>query len=92
MIDDQVPFWKVSTSAAVSRIGEETVLLHLGTGTYFGLDPVGSRVWRGLEDARSVAEICADIAAEFGEPVDRVSDDVDVFLRTLSEYCLIERR
>jgi hypothetical protein len=92
MIDRTAGPWTASKDAAVSRVGEETVLLHLRTGTYFGLDPVGSRVWRGLEDARAVADICADIAAEFGAEPDQVREDVDIFLRDLAEHQLIERR
>jgi len=27
------------------RVGEDTVILDLASGTYFGLDPVGARIW-----------------------------------------------
>ena len=34
------------------EVGGEAVLLHLGSEQYFGLDPVGTRIWQLLgEDA-----------------------------------------
>ena len=39
-----------SREAVESRVGEETVLLHLKSGTYFGIDAVGTRIWALLKD------------------------------------------
>lgn len=30
-------------------LGGEAAILHLTTGTYYGLDPVGARIWTLLE-------------------------------------------
>ena len=30
-------------------VGDEAVLLQLDSGVYYGLDPVGSRIWELLE-------------------------------------------
>jgi hypothetical protein len=29
-----------------SQLGDETVILHLEDGVYYGLDPVGTSIWR----------------------------------------------
>ena len=81
---------KVSTRAAASRVGKETILLHLDTGTYFGLDELGSAIWRKLQDGQSPREICASIAESYGEPIERVEEDARAFLAKLSEHDLLE--
>ena len=37
-------------------VGEETVLLDLATGMYFGLDGVGKLVWESVSDGLTLAE------------------------------------
>jgi hypothetical protein len=39
-------------------VGDETVILDLATGTYFGLDPVGARIWQLMGEGKTLAEIC----------------------------------
>lgn len=83
--------WSISGSAAASKVGDETVLLHLGSGTYFGLDPLGTKIWQGLEAGKQPRAQCSDIAEEFGEPLDRVEKDVRTFLEELAVQALIEQ-
>jgi hypothetical protein len=39
-------------------VGTETVILDLASGTYFGLDPIGARIWELLGEGRTLAEVC----------------------------------
>ena len=55
-----------SEDAVEARVGDETVLLQRQRGTYYSLDPMGTRVWTLLKDGRSALEICALLAEEFG--------------------------
>jgi Coenzyme PQQ synthesis protein D (PqqD) len=48
-----------------SKLGDKVVILNLESGVYFGLDPVGARVWELIQDAKSVTEIRDAILAEF---------------------------
>ncbi len=81
---------QISPRAATSRVGEEMVLLHLDTGTYFGLDEVGTMIWGGLQEGQSPREICQRVAASYGEPPERVEEDVHAFLAKLSEHGLLD--
>ena len=36
-------------------VGEETVILHLESGIYFGLDPVGARAWQLIQAGKSLS-------------------------------------
>jgi len=46
-------------------VGDETVLLDLSSGIYFGLDGVGKRIWESVADGLSLGETAAVIATEF---------------------------
>jgi hypothetical protein len=84
--------WRIAGSAAASKVGDETVLLHLESGTYFGLDPLGSRIWQALEAGQQPRAQCRNIAEEYDQPLGRVEDDVRIFLNELAGQDLIERQ
>ncbi len=81
--------WITTPEAAESRVGDEIVILHLKTGTYFGLDPVGALVWRGLKSRLMLRDICAAVANQFDEELGRVEDDVRALLSQLLEHALV---
>ena len=83
----------VATEDAVeSRLGEETVLLHLESGIYFGLDAVGTRVWELLHDGANPQTICDTLRHEFSDAGDSVEADILGFLGQLAEHKLIRAR
>lgn len=47
------------------QVGEETVILNLEGGIYYGLDPVGARMWQLMGEGRALAEICEVMLAEY---------------------------
>lgn len=56
----------VGKPEVISRlVGDEVVLLDLAKGTYFGLDPVGSRIWQLAESGKSLSEICDALLLEY---------------------------
>ncbi len=72
-----------SPDAAESAVGDETVILHLKSGTYFGLDPMGTRIWSMLKQGLSPTEICTRLVEEFGVGLDRIEADVRCFFTDL---------
>ncbi len=46
-------------------LGGEVVILNLETGVYFGLDQVGARIWRLIEDHGALAAVFAALRAEY---------------------------
>jgi hypothetical protein len=79
--------------AMESRLGEETVILHLGSGVYFGLDAVGTLVWEAMAagQADTPASLCAHVRASFSDAPDTVEADVTAFLERLVAHDLIRR-
>jgi hypothetical protein len=64
--------WKVSPEVLSSKIDEEVVLMSIEAGYYFGLEPVGSRIW----------EILSEKPATFDELVTQLMDEYDVDMET----------
>jgi len=72
-----------SVDAVESAVGDETVILHLKSGIYFGLDPMGTRIWAMLKEGVSSAEICKRLTEEFDVSPDVVEADARRFLSEL---------
>ena len=61
----------------ISRVvGNESVLLDLESGMYFGLDGVGKFIWEAIAQGRTLGEIAADIATEYDVDRERAQADV----------------
>lgn len=78
-----------SPDAMESAVGDETVILHLKNGAYYGLDAVGTEIWGLLKQGLDPLTICAKIAADHG--VDRSVVEVDAtrFLTDLQAHDII---
>ena len=76
---------QVSTS-----LEDEAVILHLEKGVYYGLNPVGSRIWNLLQAPRTVRDIRDIILQEFEVEPQRCEDDLLRLLQELSDKGLIE--
>ena len=70
-------------------VGEETVLLNLESGIYFGLDGVGKFIWDSVSDGKSLAETVDSIVAEYKIGEDQATKDVVDFTATLVERGLL---
>ena len=63
----------------------ETVMMSIENGKYFGMDPIGSRIWELIEQPRSVSEVCAILLDEFDVEPEQCERDVGEFLNELME-------
>ena len=72
------------------QVGEETVILDLASGTYFGLDPVGARIWQLLGEGMTLAEVCESILAEYAVSQDEIERDLGDLLAALVDKELIK--
>ena len=83
--------WHLSDDAIANPVGGETVILHLGNGTYYGLDPVGSMLWEGLKAGQPVSKVCDAILEKYDVERETVEQDLRRFLAELAENGLIVR-
>ena len=65
MSPPEVPQITVPDAVLHQQLGEETVLLHLATERYYGLDEVGSRVWQLLQEHQTLDPIVGALLDEY---------------------------
>lgn len=93
-----VPRLDASTRVAAARdqvsveVDGEAVILNLADGVYYGLDPVGARVWGLMEQPCTVAELRDAVVAEWEVDAPTAERDLLVLLAELAERGLVEVR
>jgi hypothetical protein len=73
-------------------VGDETVILNLKDGVYYGLNPVAAVVWRSLSEARKVEELRNILIEEFDVGKDQCTEDLFGLLSQLLSWDLVEIR
>jgi hypothetical protein len=71
------------------QVGEETVILDLSSGTYFGLDPVGARFWQLMSEGKSLGETCDTMLDEYDVAREELERDVMDLTEKLLEQKLV---
>ena len=79
-----------SRSSLSTVVDEETVLLNTDTGRYNCLDPVGSAVWRHLQEPISYARLLGNLLEEYDVTEAECSSDLNTLLEQLRGEHLIE--
>lgn len=66
----------VSDDAVFRELDGESVVLNLETGLYYGLDEVGTRIWRAVDPKASLRIVLESVVAEFN--TDRPAAEADL--------------
>jgi hypothetical protein len=82
----------VAGDVLASELGSEFVMLNLQDGTYYGLDGVGTDIWKLLQKPITVAEICRVLVSEFDVEPDRCRSDVVKLINDLVTRGLVDVR
>ena len=69
--------------------GEGGVLLHMATGQYHGVNPVGLAIWELLDDGATVGEIVERLRDRVEDPPPNLDDEVVQFLTSVHERDLV---
>ena len=72
------------------QVGDETVILDLGSGMYFGLDPVGARIWQLLSEGHQVDAVVSALLGEYDVPEEQLRQDVNGLVSELVSRGLVE--
>jgi len=67
---------RVPDEVLSNRVEEETVLLNLRTGVYYGLDATGTRFFELLRTTGDFAEVRQIMSEEFDVPVQKLEADL----------------
>lgn len=76
----------------VRELHGESVLLHLGSESYFGLDEVGTGMWKALTTTGSIDAAIETLLAEFEVEPQRLRADLEVFVEGLARAGLVNVR
>ena len=78
-----------SPDAVESAVGDETVILHLVNGTYYGLDAVGTRIWELIKQGVPIVDICRTLADDYAVGLATIEDDARRFLTDLEAQGIV---
>jgi hypothetical protein len=81
----------VAASEQVStRLDDETVLLELKKGTYYGLNSVGSVIWELIQQPRSIEAVCSAVLEQYSVDSETCKRDVLRVIEELEGAGLVE--
>ncbi len=66
-----------------AEVDGEVVMLSERAGAYFGLDGVGSDIWRLLAQPRRVSDLCQSLSQRYDADAETLIRDVTSFLEEL---------
>jgi len=72
-----------------TEVDGENVILDLEEGVYYGLNPVGARIWEQIQEPARIGEVATAIAEEYDVSYEQCFDDVVSLLRDLEKENLI---
>jgi len=81
---------RIAPDVIYRDLEDEAVLLDLKTGTYFGLDPMGTRMWHLLEENGSLQLVAQRITEQYDVTADVCERDLREFVERLREKGLVE--
>ncbi len=68
----------------------EAVILNYKSGVYYGLNPVGARIWELIQESRTPREVHEVLLGEYEVDSDRCWNDLVPLLAELRQAGLIE--
>jgi len=71
-------------------LGGEAAILNLKSAVYYGLDPVGARIWNLIQEPKRIKEIYEILLKEYNVEPGRCERDLLALLEKLVEEGLIE--
>jgi PqqD family protein of HPr-rel-A system len=79
----------IPTQVMARQVGDETVILDLASGTYFGLDAMGTRIWQLIGQGQTLAEICTVLLTEYDVSAEELERDLLRLVQELDAQGLI---
>ena len=70
----------------------EAAILDLKSGQYYGLNPIGARIWSLIEKPRSIAELLNTLLTEYDVETSQCEKDVFALVKQMAARGLVEVR
>lgn len=78
------------TEQVSSEIADESVILNLKSGVYYGLNAVGAWIWSQIQEPKTFSYLSEKIVAEYNVAPDQCDRDLLTLLQDLFAAQLIE--
>lgn len=72
-----------------AEIDGDILMMDAHSGDYFGLNQVGSFIWKLVDTPHSVAEVCAAVRSTFAVDAAQCEADIQDFLQQMIEANLL---
>ena len=82
----------VSQDQVSCDLSGESAILNLKAGVYYGLNEVGTRIWKLIQEPKRMGELLDAILEEYEVEPDRCEADIIALLQAFMENGLIEVR
>jgi len=79
-----------SDEVLFQEVGGEAVLLDLASEQYFGLDPVGTRIWQLIGEGQTLQSIGDTLCAEYAAEPERIRSDLVTLVDQLASAGLVK--
>ncbi len=70
----------------------EAVILHLGSGTYFGMNAVGTRIWQLIERHGRLDAVLDELCQEYDASRDELRQDLLELVTRLADARLVDMK
>jgi len=72
------------------EVDGEMVLLDMNSENYFGLDPVGTDIWKAMQEQETLKEVLDTLLEQYDVEEEVLKEDLSSFVKKLLENGLIE--
>lgn len=90
--DDLSPLdgvYRISEAVVSRELDGEAIILNLDSGIYFGLDPVGTRIWQLMSSPGRVSDVLRVLLAEYDVSEEVLRADLGQLITKLIEKGLV---
>ena len=78
-----------SPSVLTAEVDGEVVMMSIEQGRYFGLDDIGSDIWKRIEPPCSFASLIDALAADYEADRATIAADVQILLGRMAEQDVV---
>lgn len=75
----------ISDDVVFCDLDGETAILNFESGIYFGLDPIGTKIWNSLKKPCKISNLVEMIIKEYDVDEERCKNDVIELINNLKE-------
>jgi Coenzyme PQQ synthesis protein D (PqqD) len=80
----------LSTDQASCDLAGELAVVNLRSGVYYGLDPMGTHIWKLLQEPLTFTALCDSLIQDYDVDGSRLESDMRAFLNELADQGLVE--